>query len=180
MYDVISVAKRQRFRLGQVLLAAVLALLGGPSVFAQSGALSIGSGSGTAGATVSIPINLTSSGAQIVAIQWTFSFSSDITGVTVFAGPSATNAQKSISCSGTRCLIFGFNNNVVADGTIAIATFQIATFPSNTTIPITLTHLVVSPASGAAIPASGGAGEISLFAAPTLLRQPPINSGGTR
>ena len=116
MSNVISVTRHQRFWLGQALVGAVMALHGEPSVLAQSAVLSTGAGSGTAGATVSIPINLTSSGAaQIVGIQWTFSFSSDITGVTVFAGPSATNAQKSVSCSGTRCLVFGFNNNVVAE-----------------------------------------------------------------
>jgi len=177
--NVTSVTKRRRFWLGQALVSAVMALHGEPSVLVQSAVLSTGAGSGTAGATVSIPINLTSSGAQIVGIQWTFSFSSDITGVTVFAGPSAANAQKSVSCSGTRCLVFGFNNNVVADGTIAIATFQVATFPSNTTIPFTLTNVVASAASGAAIPASGGSGNISLFAPATSLPIPPITSGAS-
>ena len=180
MHGVVAVTKRPRFRLGQALVAAVLMLQCAPSVLAQNAKLSIGSGSATAGATVSFPINLTSSGgAQIVGIQWNFSFSADITGVTVFAGPSATNAQKSVSCSGTRCLVFGFNNNVVADGTIAIATFQIATFPSNTTIPFSLTNTVISAASGAAIPSSGGSGNISIAAPATSLPIPPITAGAS-
>jgi hypothetical protein len=180
MHGVIAVTKRQRFRLGQALVAAVLMLQCAPSVLAQSAKLSIGSGSATAGSTVSFPINLTSSGgAQIVGIQWNFSFSADITGVTVFAGPSATNAQKSASCSGTRCLVFGFNNNVVADGTIAIATFQIATFPSNTTIPFSLTNTVISAASGAAISSSGGSGNISIAAPVTSPPIPPITAGAS-
>src|ERR1700681_3659733 len=180
MSNAISVTRHPWFWLGQALVGTVMALHGEPPVLAQSAVLSTGAGSGTAGATVSIPINLTSSGAaQIVGIQWTFSFSSDITGVTVFAGPSAANAQKSVSCSGTRCLVFGFNNNVVADGTIAIAPFQVATFPSNTTIPFTLTNVVASAASGAAIPTSGGSGNISLFAPATSLPIPPITSGAS-
>jgi hypothetical protein len=180
MYDVISVTNRPRFRFGQALVAAILTLQGAPSVLAQSAQLSAASGSATAGATVSIPITLTSSGgAQIVGIQWNFSFSSDITGVTVFAGPSATNAQKSVSCAGTRCLVFGFNNNILADGTIAIATFQIATFPSNTTIPFSLTNTVISAASGAAVTAGGGSGNISLVAPATSPGIPSITSGAS-
>src|SRR6202163_2263045 len=180
MSNAISVTRHPWFWLGQALVGTVMALHGEPPVLAQSAVLSTGAGSGTAGATVSIPITLTSSGgAQIVGIQWNFSFSSDITGVTVFAGPSATNAQKSVSCAGTRCLVFGFNNNILADGTIAIATFQIATFPSNTTIPFSLTNTVISAASGAAVTAGGGSGDISLGAPATSPGIPPITSGAS-
>ncbi len=180
MLGISSNNKRLRFLVGRELVVPVLALLVSQSAFAQSAVLSAGSGSGTAGATVSIPINLTSAGAaQIVGIQWTFSFSSDVTGVTVYAGPSATNARKSVTCSGTRCLVFGFNNNLVADGTIAIATFQLATFPSNNTIPVTLSNIVVSAASGAAITASGGSGNISLIAPAISPGIPPITLGAS-
>ncbi len=92
----------------------------------QSVTLSIGSGSGTAGATVSLPVNLTSTGgAQTAGLQWSFAYSSDITSVTVVAGPSATNAGKSVTCSANDCVLFGVNNTAMADGTVATATFQL-------------------------------------------------------
>ena len=129
----------------------------------QSVTLSVGSGSGTAGTTVSLPINLSSSGgAQTAGLQWSFVYSSDITSVTVAAGPSATNAGKSVTCSGSTCLILGFNNTAMADGTVATATFQIASSPSTTSIPIQITGVVASTATGSSILASGGTGTISL------------------
>jgi len=142
----------------------LFALLGLPiAAFTQSITLSIGSSSGTAGGTVSLPISLSSSGgAQTAGLQWTFTFSSDITGVTVVAAPLATSAAKSVSCSGNNCLIFGLNSNVMADGTVATATFQIASNPSTATIPVQLTSVVASTALGASISATGGSGVISL------------------
>src|ERR1700694_4671791 len=145
-------------------LLTILALLGLQTIaFGQSVTLSIGSGSGMPGSTVALPINLTSTGgAQAASLQWSFSLSSDITGVTVVAGTSATNAGKAVSCSGNNCLIAGFNSNSMADGTVAVATFQIAASPSSNPIPIQLTHVVASTTGGVSIPASGGSGAISL------------------
>ena len=128
----------------------------------QNVVLSIGSGSGTPGGTVSLPITVASNGAQTAGLQWTFNYSPDITGVTVVAGASATNAGKSISCSGNNCLVAGVNSTVMADGTLASATFQIAANPSNNPIAIQLTKVVATSAIGSSIPASGGSGAISL------------------
>ncbi len=136
----------------------------------QSVALSIGSSSGTAGTTVSLPINLASSGAaQTAGLQWSFVFSSDITNVTVAAGPSATNAGKSVTCSTNSCLILGLNNTAMADGTVATATFQVASNPSTTSIPVQITGVVASTAAGISIPASGGTGTISLPGPPPIV-----------
>ena len=135
--------------------------------FAQGITLSIGSGTAAAGGSVSVPINLTSTGgAQTSGFEWSFSFSSDITGVTVVAGSSTTNAGKILSCSGTKCLIVGFNATVIGDGPIAVATFQIAANPSSTAIPIQLTSVVASTADGASIPSSGVSGSISFPSGP--------------
>ena len=146
----------------------LLALLGVQSMsFGQSVTLGIGSGSGTAGSTIDLPITLASSGgAQTAGLQWSFTYSSDITSVTVVAGTSATNAGKSITCSGNSCLLAGFNSTTMADGTVAIATFQIAANPSTNSIPIQITSAVASTAVGNSIPASGGTGTISVPGAP--------------
>ncbi len=130
---------------------------------AQSIALSVDSASGAAGGTISLPINLTSAeGAPTAALQWSFGLSPDIIGVTVVASPSATDAGKSLSCSGNNCLISGINASVLEDGPIAIATFQLAANPSNGTIPIQLTNVIASSGSGDPITAGGASGSISL------------------
>ncbi len=110
-----------------------------------------------------LPINLTSAGgAQTAGLQWTFSFSSGITGVSVTAGTSTNAAVKSLSCSGNNCLIVGFNSNAIADGQVAVATFQISPQPSSNPISIQLTNVVASTAAGNSIPSGGGSGTISL------------------
>ncbi len=132
------------------------------TAFTQSVTLSVGSNTGKPGGTVSVPIVLTSTGgAQTAGIQWNFGFTSDIAGVNVTAGPSATNAGKSVSCAGNICIIFGVNGNVLADGIVATATFQIASKPSTTAIPVQLASVAASTALGAAIPTTGGSGIIS-------------------
>ena len=146
-------------------LFVTLTLLISPSIAsAQSIALSIGSGSATAGGTVALPINLTSTGGapQTTGLNGPFNYSSDITGVTVVAGLSTASAGKSLSCSGNNCLIVGFNTSVIADGPVAIATFQIAPNPSSSAIPIQLTNVVASTAGGVSIPSNGTSGSISL------------------
>ena len=144
--------------LGTVILLGLQSIASGQGV-----GLSIGSGSGTAGGTVTLPLTVASTGgAQTTGLQWTFSYSSDITGVTVVAGSSTTNAAKSLSCSGNNCLVAGFNSTVIADGSVASATFQIAANPSSNPILIQLTSVVATTASGTSIPSSGGSGTISL------------------
>ena len=165
-------------------LFITLTLLVSPWIaFAQSITLSIGSGSATAGGTVAVPINLTSTGgAQTSGFEWSFNFSPDITGVTVVAGSSTSSAGKSLSCSGNNCLIVGFNATVIADGPVAVATVQIAPHPSSTAIPIQLTSVVASTAGGVSVPSSGGSGSISL-PSPSLsslnCTSPTIDAPGT-
>ncbi len=142
------------------ILFALFGLAAG--ALAQNATLSIGSASATAGGTVSVPITLTSSGgAQTSALQWTFSYSSDITGVTVIPAPSATNAGKLIDCSGSVCIVYGVNSTVIPDGTVATAMFQISANPSTSGIPVALNTVVDSSATGSSIPAGGGAGVIT-------------------
>ena len=167
------------------ILLSTFFLLGLQSiVLGQSVTLSLGSTTGTAGGTVVLPINLASAGgAQTSGLQWTFTYSSDITGVTVAADSSITTAGKSLSCSGNNCLIVGFNSTAIADGPVATATFQISGAPSNNPIAIQLTRVVASTAGGTAIPSSGSPGSITLpvsVAFSTLNCSPlTINTPGT-
>jgi Cohesin domain len=143
---------------------SLLALLGHQVAgFGQNAVLFIGSGSAAAGSTISVPVNLVSFGEPRPAgIQWTFSYSSDISSVTVAIGASATNAGKSVSCSANKCLISGLTKDAMGNGTIATATFQIAANPSKKAIPIQIIDVIASTALGASIPASGGSGVVTL------------------
>jgi hypothetical protein len=140
----------------------VAALLTLPSiVFGKAVTLSLGSAYAKPGWTVDLPITL-SGGAQPAALQWSFGFSSDVTAVTVVAGPSTKTAGKTISCSANTCLLFGVNRTTIADGVIATATFQIAANPAATTIEITVKSAVAAKIDGSSISASGGVGKVTL------------------
>ena len=130
----------------------------------QSVTLSVGSGSGIAGGSVVVPITLTSSGgAQAAAVQWSLSYSSDITGITFAAGIAATNAGKSIECNGNLCLVYGLNTTVISDGIVATVTLQISSNPSIFTIPIQITGVVAATPEADSIPAEGISGTVSVL-----------------
>ena len=130
----------------------------------QTVSLTIGSASGVPGGTVDLPVIL-SGGAAPAGLQWNFSYSSDITLVSVAAGGSTTAGGKTLNCSGNTCLAFGFNTTTFGDGIVAVATFQIAANPSTTSIGVIVNGVVASTVAGTPIPASGGAGVITLPAA---------------
>ena len=138
------------------------------AISAQNVVLSLGSGSGAPGGAVAVPITLTDSGgAQPAGIQWSFSYPAGITGVTVVAGLTATNAQKLLTCAGSTCIIYGLNANSITDGLAATATFQLAPGASGT-IPISLTNVVAASVAADSIPASGGSGSIVVSVSASL------------
>jgi hypothetical protein len=155
--------------MGKFAAAAVLLL---PSiVFGKAVTLSIGSGWAKPGWTVDLPITL-SGGAQPAALQWTFSFSKDVTSVSVVAGPSLKASGKTLNCSGNTCLVFGVNSAILADGVVATATFQLAAKPSVSVIDVTINGVVAAESNGSPITATGGAGKITLPSAPSAPGSP--------
>jgi hypothetical protein len=140
-----------------------LALLGHQLGFGQSVTLSIGSGSAQNGGSVALPLTLVSpSESKTTGLEWTFKYSSDISKVTVATTASARKAGNSISCFSNKCLIFGSRKDAVGNGTVAIATFQIAPNPSQKAIRIQIVNVIESTGSGASIPVRGSVGTISL------------------
>ena len=128
----------------------------------QSVILSLGSGQGTAGGTVALPITITSTAAQAAGVQWQFTYSTDITGVIVTLGTSGVSSQKTLECNQNLCLISGLSGTIIPDGTVAIATFQIAANPSAQIIPIQIVGAGASTAAANPIPASGVSGGITV------------------
>jgi hypothetical protein len=138
-------------------------------VFGKTAALSIGSGWAKPGWTVDLPITL-SGGAQPTSLQWSFSYSSDITGVTVVPGISTKTAGKTLKCSAATCIVFGGKNTTLTDVVIAVATFQIAAKPSSPTIGVVVNGVVVGDSNDSPIPASGGSGKITLLSPAAVFR----------
>jgi hypothetical protein len=158
-----------RKQLRNLICASLLIL---PAIaFGETVALSVGSGWGKAGWTVDLPITL-SGGAQPTSLQWSFSYSSDITSVTVVPGISIKTAGKTLKCSAATCVVFGGKSTTLADGVVAVATFQIAAKPSSTTIGVVVNGVVAGDANGSPFPATGGSGKITLLA-PAALSRPP-------
>ncbi len=138
-------------------------------VLAQQINLSVGSGTATPGATVTVPITLTATGgAQPAGMQWTIGYSStDISSVSVTAGPSSTAAGKNVSCSSTStstiCIAYGMNENIIASGTVASATITIASGSLDSSAPIQISGVAATDLTGStSIPASGTGGTITI------------------
>ncbi len=146
----------------------LLLLFSIPAISAQNVVLTLGSGSGTPGTAVTLPITLTTlGGAQPASLQWSFSYPTAITGVTVTIGTAATSAQKLLACGGSACAIYGTNQNSISSGIIANATFQLAPGASGV-VPISLINVIASSAAAGSIPASSGSGTVVVSASPSL------------
>ena len=136
----------------------------------------MGAAQQAADGSVVVPINLASSeGALPTALQWSLSYSSDVTGVTFLPGTEATNADKQLACEGTTCLIYGINTNSIADGTVAIVTLQSSSHASFLVVPIQIAGVVAAAASGDSISSSGVSGSALLLPTPPFSPASPIS-----
>jgi uncharacterized protein (TIGR03437 family) len=140
---------------------------------AQQVPLTLSSGSTTPGSNMALAVSLTASGgAAPTGLQWTMSYPAVVTSVSVTAN------QKSIVCSSaagsTTCLLFALDTNVLGNGVVATATVTISAGTTSTTVPITVSAVVASDASGNSIPASGGGGTITVIQ-PTLVTPSSIS-----
>ncbi len=60
-------------------------------------------------------------------MQWTLNYSAaDVTGITAAAGPAAIAADKTLTCAGNRCLLWGPNTTTIQNGLVAVLTLQLA------------------------------------------------------
>lgn len=137
------------------------------NAFGQSVNLALGSASAQPGASISVPLSLTSTNTQIAGVMWSFAYSTaDITGVSVVPAGSAVAASKTIDCAAGgsgryTCIMSGTNTTSVANGTIANATFTLANTSAATTSVQVLTPSASSPA-GDTIPTASSAGTITI------------------
>ena len=110
--------------------------------------LALGSASGIPGGSVTLVLNIeVPSGVFPTAIQWAFSFTSDLTLTAVTIGAAATAASKTLSQVGSDCVVWGVNTNVINSGVLVTAIFTISLTPSTGSIPVSITGIVASDAS---------------------------------
>ena len=148
--------------------AAIVSLFMAESVSAQTGNLSLSSGSATAAGVVTLPLSLTG-GAQPAAIQWTLLYSSDISAVTVTDGPAVVNASKTTTCASspgkTICLVAGLNQNSVVDGVLANVTLQLAPAVSGASVPVQIVGAAAASSLADAITVASTGATISVAGA---------------
>src|SRR5215471_1494839 len=71
------------------------------------------------GASVPVSISLGAAASQVVALQWDVVMPPQSTLVNTQSGSAADSAGKTLSCNGTRCVLYGMNANAIAAGPIA-------------------------------------------------------------
>ena len=93
------------------------------------------------------------------AVQWDVVYSTtDITAVVVAAGPTATAANKSVSCNSgtgsTRCVLWGLDSATIANGVLATVTVTLSGTTVNPSTSVQIANVVASAPDGTSIPAS--------------------------
>ena len=166
-------------------LVLMLTACGMFSLASAQVALTIGSGAGAPGSTVNINVNVNTTGTLPASLQWTMSYSTAISSITVSTGAAASAAGKSVSCgvpsgspSGSlSCLVFGLNATPITNGPpsdVAVVSVTLASGTTSSSTAITMTGAQASSAVGANLPATPAtpntvAGTITINQPPTTV-----------
>lgn len=153
---------------------AILALLLALNIATAQPALTLSSGTGSAGGTVTLNLSLSSpSGSEPAAVQWTFGYpASSVATISVAAGAASTSAGKSVSCAGGSaayiCEVSGSNTNIISNGVVAVVTATLTSGATNASIGVT-NAIGASPAGAVdTINSSGGSITLTPAAAVTV------------
>ncbi|MGA2264193.1 MAG: fibronectin type III domain-containing protein, partial [Acidobacteriota bacterium] len=144
----------------------------------QSGTVSAGSASGTAGNSVDLTINLSPGSGNVCSLQFDLQFSSSLNYVTTATGSAAAAAQKTVLgnslSGGVRVLVF-MNRNIIGTGPLAVVTLAIASGTPPGAIPVAVTNITASDPDGMSVPVSGVGGSVTVLSPPDTT--PPVISG---
>lgn len=139
--------------------------------------LSLASASGVPGGTVSLNLSIATTGLPgCTDIQWGFLFPGDLTLLSVSLGAAGVAASKTISQSGNTILVTGANTNVIGDGVLVVAVFQISANPSAQFSVVALGGIVASDVNGNVITSAGASGTVSYPSPPTSCQPAPVPS----
>ena len=175
-----NLSRTQRYFAMVFVWKSILALMVSP-VLAQQGALFINSATAAPGSNAVLTVSTSANGSiQPAVLGWTMQYPSDITGVVVTAGPAASNAGKTVTCSyavsSATCMAWGENSMVIQDGPVATATFQISAGSKNSIIAVTNIVGSASDLHGNPLPVTSAGGAIALLLPPAI----SCASGGPR
>lgn len=153
-----------------VLIISSLLLFSPMSALAQTGSLSLSAGSAPSGGTAVVNLSF-SGGSGPGSLQWTLTYAAtDISSVTMTAGPVLTAAGKSLSCVTTSgaytCVAFGLNTTPISDGVVATASITVTLASGTTSVGVSGT-LGALP-SGLALAVSGTGNSITVTPAVSL------------
>jgi len=152
-------------------LLAVLALVGAINS-CLAATLTVGQNSAIPSQNgVSVPVSLSSgSGEQVAAIQFDILFDSAILVLSdATVGPAASSAGKDISFSTVepgkaRVIIAGLNQNVMSDGIIANALFNVNRSAPGGEESLLLSGVLLSDPNGVEVPSESVSGRVSIAA----------------
>jgi hypothetical protein len=165
---------RRKCRVRSLAALAVFWLLAQSAILAQV-TLKVAPGSAVAGGADSLNISLTSGpGGAPVAVQWTLNYSnSDLTGISLQAGPAATSTGKSLSCApsagSVRCIIWGMNTNIIPNGAIATANF-IVSRQAAASSALQITESLAASAIGSGIAVTGSGATLTIIHADAVTK----------
>src|SRR5271165_6038985 len=150
---IVCIARARLSRLA--ILAMALCCIG----FGQTAALSLSSGSGSPGGTVTLNLSLNASVSSPAALQWTLNYSvTDFSAVTVTAGSAVTAAGESISCNSTAgsptCVLWGMNAATISNGVVATIVLTISNSTLDTSSSVGVKNSVAASVSGTSMPSS--------------------------
>ncbi len=126
---------------GMLLIGIVLITAGVPSSRLVAAELSIPTVMASAGDRVNASVVYSAQGATVAGLQFDLKYDRSVLTITATAGSATTGAGKSLTTAvlpngNLRFLIFGFNQNVIADGIVVNLTIQVN--PSSSAGPYTL------------------------------------------
>jgi Cohesin domain len=133
-------------------LLGLLLLLGLSARSLSAARVTVGTVSGTAGSTVTVPISYAAEGASVTILSVDLLFSAPLSFNSVTTGAAATSAGKQATTStitgGVKLLVYGVNQTTIGDGALANVVFNVAAGASGT--------LNITTANASAANAAGG------------------------
>jgi hypothetical protein len=163
-------------RIGLCLFALVTSL--SSIAFAQSASLSVGSAAGTAGTTITIPIDFAPGNFSVSTMQFDLLFASSFAYSGTLTGSAASDAEKNASANlipgGVRILIFGLNENTISEGPVANIRLTILAGASVGSSPLTLSRVVACDRNAMTVAVSAASGSITTLGSVDMT--PPVIS----
>jgi hypothetical protein len=169
-----------------VLRILVLAMAIPLGCLAQTVTLGLSSGAASPGSSVTLAVSLNATGATPSTVQWAVQYSTeDFSGVTVTAGPAATESGKTVSCNQqgagtTNCILWGANATPIANGIIANVRLTVSASTLANSSGVQIVNCLGANPAGNALPGSGQGGSVTILQLITANPNPiPVVSGTT-